>query len=464
MADTSQSLTETLAHYWAGVRYHDLPDEVIQAAKRALLDTLAAGVAGASTGVVATVKEAASFVLDAGGGSSILWGDPLRLPAPQAALVNGTAAHALELDDFGGCGHSGAVVVPAVCAIADRVGATGEQTLTAIVAGYDIAARVLEGAGGYRPHNEAGWHSTGTCGSFGAAAGTAKLLSLGARQFTHALGIAGTFTGGTWAFLADGAMTKRFHPGKAAETGLAAALLARAGMSGPRFVLEAEWGGFFRTYSKEAAVPEAALAALGLEFRILESGIKPYACCRGMHGCVDSLLDTMATHGFEVRAIEQMIVHGGARTRRQFARRRIETLLDAQFSFPYTLAVAAESGRAGLDQFEPLRHHDPPIRRLMAATEVVDDRTLGPEENPTLEIRLHDGRSFSHQTSFGRGAPERPLSERDRTTKATSLMTPTFGASAVQDILTMVRDLESLDDVRRLTTLLGRPSLPTVTP
>ncbi len=212
-----QSVTETLADHWAGARYHDLPDEVIQAAKRALLDTLAAGVAGASTGVVATVKEAASFVLDAGGGSSILWGDPLRLPAPQAALVNGTAAHALELDDCGGCGHSGAVVVPAVCAVADRVGATGEQTLTAIVAGYDIAARVLEGAGGYRPHNEAGWHSTGTCGSctcgsFGAAAGTAKLLSLGARQFTHALGIAGTFTGGTWAFLADGAIDQAVSP------------------------------------------------------------------------------------------------------------------------------------------------------------------------------------------------------------------------------------------------------------
>ena len=458
-----QSVTETLAHHWAGVRYQDLPDEVIQAAKRALLDTLAAGVAGASTDVVTAVKEAASFVLDAGGGSSILWGDSLRLPAPQAALVNGTAAHALELDDFGGCGHSGAVVVPAVCAVADRVGASGEQTLTAIVTGYDIAARVLEGAGGYRSHNEAGWHSTGTCGSFGAAAGTAKLLSLDARQFTHALGIAGTFTGGTWAFLSDGAMTKRFHPGKAAETGLSAALLSRAGMTGPRFMLEADWGGFFGTYSGEAAVPEAALAGLGLEFRILESGIKPYACCRGMHGCVDSLLDTMTTHGFGVDAIERMTVHGAARTRRQFARQRIETLLDAQFSFPYALAVAAESGRAGLDQFEPLRHEDPTIRRLMAATEVVDDRTLGPEENPTLEIRLRDGRRFSHQTSIGRGAPERPLSERDRTTKATSLMTPTFGESAVRDILTMVRDLESLDDVRRLTTLLARPSVPTAT-
>ena len=98
------------------------------------------------------------------------------LPAPQAALVNGTASHALELDDFGGCGHSGAVVVPVVCALVGRGGISGREALMGLLAGYDLAARVLEGAGGYRPHNDLGWHSTGTCGSFGAAAAAARML------------------------------------------------------------------------------------------------------------------------------------------------------------------------------------------------------------------------------------------------------------------------------------------------
>ncbi len=147
------------------------------------------------------------------------------------------------------------------------------------MAGYDLAGRVLKGSGGYRPHNERGWHSTGTCGSFGAAAASAKLLGLPSDVFMQALGIAGTFTGGTWAFLADGALVKRFHPGKAAETGVSAALLAQAGLTGPRHVLDAEWGGFYSTYAPGISTPAEAVRALGEEFHILESGIKPYACC-----------------------------------------------------------------------------------------------------------------------------------------------------------------------------------------
>src|SRR5581483_1196884 len=139
-------------------------------------------------------------------GASVVWGRHATLPAALAAMVNGTAAHALELDDFGGCGHSGAVVLPVVLAFAGRGGISGKDALMAILAGYDLAARTLEGSGGYRPHNDKGWHSTGTCGSFGAAAAAARLLRLDAERFADALGIAGTFTGGIWAFLADGAM------------------------------------------------------------------------------------------------------------------------------------------------------------------------------------------------------------------------------------------------------------------
>ena len=457
-----ESLTETLAAYWATARYGDLPDEVTWAAKRFLIDTLAAGVAGADTAVSHATRDAAAYALQPASGSradvSVLWGSPWRLPPPQAALVNGTAAHALELDDFDGCGHSGAVVIPAVCAMADRVGASGQQTLTAIVAGYDLAARVLEGAGGYRPHNDLGWHSSGTCGSFGAAAAVARLLSLDPPTFTHALGIAGTFTGGIWAFLADGAMTKRFHPGKAAENGLTATLLARAGMTGPRFILDANWGGFFSTYSGQAATPDATIAGLGVDFRILTSGIKPYACCRGMHGCIDSLLDTMASGSVEHPSIERMIVHGDARTCRQFGRQRIDTLLDAQFSLPYVLAVVAESGRATLDQFEPLRHDDPVIHRLMAATDVVADRSLVPGENPELEIRLRDGRRLSHQTPVGRGGARRPLSDADVVAKARSLIGPVLGDARAGAIVDRVLTLEAVDDVRSLTAMLVRPS------
>jgi len=177
------TLTESLAHYWASARYEDLPAESIRLAKRFLIDTLAAGIAGAGTDVAGIVLRTVQTSLEGAAGSSGVWGRSEVLPAPQAALVNGTASHALELDDFGGCGHSGAVVIPAVCALAGRGGRScisGKEALTAIIAGYDIAGRVTEGAGGYRAHNDLGWHSSGTCGTFGAAAAAAKALKLDA--------------------------------------------------------------------------------------------------------------------------------------------------------------------------------------------------------------------------------------------------------------------------------------------
>jgi 2-methylcitrate dehydratase PrpD len=368
--------------------------------------------------------------------------------------VNGTAAHALELDDFGGCGHSGAVVIPVLCALAARGDISGKQGLTALLAGYDLAARVLEGAGGYRPHNDKGWHSTGTCGSFGAAAAAAKLISLDAGRFADALGIAGTFTGGIWAFLADGAMTKRFHPGRAAENGLSAALLAQAGMSGPRRVLEAEWGGFFSTYSPGFATPQAVLAGLGSEFRIAASGMKPYACCRGLHACLDDLFEMMGEAKIDASGIAGMVVHGNAQVCRQFDRLAIGNMLDAQFSMQYALAVGALSGRATLDQFSPLRSEEPQVRRLMRLVKVVDDRVLKIGEYAPLELTLSDGRSLMRQVPFAKGAPENPLSDAELEAKVMSLVAPVLGEARCRELAACVSRLEEVADLRELTRLL----------
>lgn len=453
-SDTAPTLTEQAARYWSAAQYKNIPPAATAAAKRFLLDTLAAGIAGSGTDVVDAALRAAQAGVEGASGSGVVWGRGVTLPPPQTAMVNGTAAHALELDDFGGCGHSGAVVIPVVCALAGRGGISGRDALMAVLAGYDMAARVLEGAGGYRPHNDKGWHSTGTCGSFGAAAAAARLLKLDAEKFADALGIAGTFTGGIWAFLADGAMTKRFHPGKAAENGLTAALLAQAGMTGPRRVLEAEWGGFFSTYSPGFATPDATLADLGKEFRITRSGMKPYSCCRGLHACLDALFAIMREAGVKSSAITGMVVHGNAQVRRQFDRLDIGNLLDAQFSMQYALAVGAAHGRASLPQFLPLRLAEPEVKRLMPLIEVVADRTLKIGEYPPLEIRLADGRSFERQIPFAKGAPENPLSDDELHDKVVSLITPVFGAARCRELVAAVANLEAAADFRDVTRLM----------
>ncbi len=457
MKNTSAAptLTESLAQYWSAARFEDLPPATVRLAKRFLLDTLAAGIAGAHTEVPAIVLRTAQAALGGTAGSSVLWARTTTLPAPLAALVNGTASHALELDDFGGCGHSGAVVIPAVCALAGSVKMSGKDALTAIIAGYDVAARVLEGAGGYRPHNDLGWHSSGTCGGFGAAAAAARVLNLDSERFADALGIAGTYTGGIWAFLADGAMTKRFHPGKASETGLSAALLAQEGMSGPRQVLEAPWGGFFSTYARETAAPAATLAGLGREFRIARSGMKPYACCRGLHATLDALFEVMTEAGAGSNAIDRLVVHGNEQVRVQFDRPQIENLLDAQFSFQYALAVGAVSGRATLDQFVPFRYEEPEVKRLMSATSVVADRAMRPGEYPPLEIRFADGRIIERHIPFAKGAPENPLSDDELHRKAVSQIEPVFGRARCSDILACVSALDSVADFGELMRLLA---------
>jgi len=446
------SISQNLARYWAAASLGDVTPAAISAAKRFLLDTLAAGVAGGREEVVQSVVE--GIRLASGAGNAVLWGRTDSLPPAAAALVNGTAAHALELDDFGGCGHSGAVVIPAVCALAASSRKSGREVLLAVIAGYDVASRVLDGSGGYRPHNGRGWHSTGTCGSFGAAAGAAKLLDLAPETFAHALGIAGTFTGGLWAFLADGALVKRFHPGKAAETGVIAALLAQSGLTGPGQIFEADWGGFYPTYAPGVATPERVLEGLGEDFHILRSGIKPYACCRTIHSCIDAVLDIVGAAPGGSASVARLIVHGNEQTRRQFSRMEIGNLLEAQFSMPYCLAVAAESGRATLDQFVPLRVEDPEIRRLMSVTEIRTDRVLGPTDYPSLEVVFEDGTRQYKDVPFAKGAPEAPLSDAELTDKAMGLLVPVLGTDSARELVSTIFALEQVQDFSDVLRLL----------
>ena len=448
------SLTEQLAEYWSTARFEDLPESVVAATKRVLLDTLAVGARGATAEVAQVTLRGALSALETSTGSARIWGTDQSLPPAAAALVNGTAAHAYEFDDYGGCGHSGAVVVPAVCALADRTRADGRQVIVALAAGYDLAARVTEGAGGYRAHNDLGWHSTGTCGTFGSAAGAASVLGLDAARFAAALGVAGSYAGGTWAFLVDGAMTKRFHPGRAAENGVSAALMAEAGLIGPRYILDAEWGGFYSTYARETAKPELTVQGLGRDFRIFATGTKPYPCCRGLHSSVEALLDVMEQEKVRADGIERMVVHGADRTVRQFRNYNVETVLDGQFSLPYALAVVADTGQATMDEFFPLQTGRPGVRALMERVEVVADRKLGPTDEPDLEVFGRSGQVWRRHVTQPRGAPGRPLDEAFLARKHETTATPVLGRQRYDALRRRIGDLETVRDFRDVTALL----------
>lgn len=455
---TKLSLSQSFCEYWANVEYADIPQSVVLLAKRHLLDTIAASIAGADAATTQSVRSCAEITHGRSGVCSLWGGDDAASPAA-AALINGTAAHAWELDDFGGCGHSGACVAPAVWAAGEVARASGKQVILGVLAGYDLAARLLDAAGGYSPHNERGWHSTGTCGSYGAAAGAAKVLGLGEQEYCSALGCAGTFVGGTWGFLQDGAMTKRLHPGKAAETGLVAAVMAQQGVTGPQHVLDATWGGFLNTYCGPEASPIKFLEGLGTTFLIAGSGIKPYASCRGVHAALDAIFELKRQRTIRWQDIDRITLHLTEENHRFVGGTSIVSTLDAQMSAPYSVAVALVTDAAGLSEYHV---QNAQALELMARIEVVSDLdivqpgTYSAADRTTVELRMLDGAIYRNHVEIPRGGSEFPLSQEEIVEKAKTLISPVLGERQSDALLDFVMSLETCGDLSEAGKLITR--------
>jgi len=324
--------------------------------------------------------------------------------------------------------------------VGEHHGIPGKTLLASVVAGYDVAARVMDAAGTYRLHNARGWHSTGTVGSFGSAAAAARALGLDAAATAHAIGIAGSFTGGLWAFIADGAMTKRLHAGKAAENGVLAAYLARHGFTGPAEILEASWGGFLSTYVPGLTPPRSRHS--GQTHGIMRSGIKPFACCAGIHAPLGALLDLAAEHGLRAEQVARITVRGTAQAVRQLGKQRVETTLDAQMSLPYSFAVALLTGRASRAEYDDRVLVDPAVRELALRVELVEDLSFEDETPKVVEVETVDGRRYTGAHRFAKGHAGNPLSAEEIDAKFASLASPVLGQAAAQRVRTIIGRLE----------------------
>lgn len=444
--------SETVGKAIASLRYADLSSAAIHAAERSLLDTVGAMLVGSQTEESAAILRAARRWGSLG--PARVWGAEERYPAPEAALINGTAAHAREVDDFGGCGHSGAVVVPAALAAASMTRCSGSALLTAIVAGYEVAVRVTDALGGYRLHNAAGWHATGTAGSFGAAAAASYLLNLDAKQTAWAIGLTGSYTGGIWAFIADGAMSKRLHAGKAAETGLVAACLAREGFSGPLALFEEDqWGSFLSLYGSEPLHKEALLIGLDKPWEgILRSGFKPYACCRGIHGAFEAALAIREGSSIGAEDVDRIVVRGSKQTVRQLGKGDVRTMLDAQFSIPYSLALAFLYGQASLEEFEDPVLHDPLVREFAKRVSVVHDPTIELGEQPVVGVWSRDGRRIEECIEHPKGDAENPMSDKELERKFYSLGSRALDERALKELASAIWRLDEVEEIPQILT------------
>nr|WP_035687412.1 MmgE/PrpD family protein [Bradyrhizobium sp. Cp5.3] len=451
--DSIGTLTERFAALWSEQTWADIPEADIAGIKDHVLDTLSVALVGARTSEAASVIRVLTTANGRGAGATV-WGTPDRLPLSQAALANGTSAHARDFDDGGGAGHAGSTVIPAALAVAESAGASGRDFLLATIAGYDVGYRSLLAIGGFAVHTGRGWHSSGTMGSLGAAAAAAKVLGLDAEQFANALGIAGSFTGGVWAFIDDGAMTKRLHPGKACETGVDAALLAQGGITGPHRIFESEFGGLFTTYNGGVGFREKALDGLGVNLNVASSYLKPYACCRGSHSTIDTVLGLMSSQGLRASNVKRIGITAGQTAYDMINVYPIKTVFDAQFSLPYAVSVTLVSGEAGLGQFEPPRLNEPEVRSVFDRITFTMDKSIGLEDGPRLHIELTDGTVIAAPAgnpTLAKGSAVQPMTHAEVVAKTHALIDPIDPALAEA----LVSAVEGLDQASDVTALLN---------
>jgi len=446
----------TLVAFVNDTCFDDLPAELVARTKRHIIDTLGAGLVGATSEVARDVTQC---ILSEGClPLATLWGRAEKTSARNAALLNGIASHALELDDTGGCDHSGAVVIPAMMAVLPlcKKPVNGKEFITAVVLGYDVARRVLEACGGYSAHNGTGWHSTSTCGVFGAAAAVAKLLGLNSAQISSALGIAGSLSGGLWAFIHDGSQSKKLHAGRAAEGGVLAALSAQAGITGPAELFEDHWGGFLKTLAPASADQQALVTELGQVWKLMRCSIKPYASCRGTHAAIDAtgiLLEKMHTVAEDV---EQIQVTLSPFLQEMCGDEKISTLAAAQMSIKYAVAARLVYGHAGLDAYGDEQRSDPRLLAAIDRASLQVDPTFSADGEPEVTLITKNGRRLTHKVDIALGAPANPVSDQQLRDKFMSLATRAVSVAQAETLWFEALRLEAVDDLRNIEKLLHR--------
>jgi len=434
--------TRELVEFLHGLAPENLPPEVLDRARYFLVDYLAVAIRGSLEDSSKAVQRMIQRV--ASNGCSTVIGTRMRSIPGLAALANGASAHGIEQDDThsGGSIHLGATMYSASLALVETMpDAPMDAFLGAVVAGYEAAARIAM-AVQPKEHYALGFHPTPTCGVFGAAITSAKLLGLTAEQTLAAVGIAGSMAAGSMEFLAEGAWTKRIHPGLAAQNGIQAALLAAEGFSGPLQILEGR-DGFLHGYSRNP-VAERLTADLGKSFEILHTAVKPHACCRYMQGPIDAILAIMREQTIEaaqIHRIEIAVLEAGwgivAEPRDK--KYNPESVVDAQFSMPFGAAVAVIDGAAGLDQFTIEKTRSPKVRELLAKVVLVKDPRIEenfPREWPArVVIELADGQRYEKSVRYPKGDPENPLTWDEMTAKFRVLAGAAISAERCDEIL-----------------------------
>lgn len=439
---------QRFADYAASLRGESLPPEVIHHAKRAIVDWYAALLPGAVEPPATLLENALRDELDVGG-ARLATGRAATVRA--AALINGAAAHTVEVDDIyrEAIYHPGAPTIAAALALAQSRQASGLSLIAAVVAGYEVSTRI--GAALGRDHYRY-WHNTGTVGTFGAASAAAALLGLDGPRHAHALCTGATFAAGLQQAFRMDSMSKPLHAGHAAEAGVLAALAAEQGVTGSLDVLDGE-AGMGRAM---AAGPDwtQATATLGGEFNITRMTFKNHACCGHTFAAIDGALTLRARMGARWQDLREVEVQTYAPALDVAGNPDPRTAAEARFSLPFVVATALIHGSVRLSAFTPERLSDPQIRDLMARIRLSVEPALNArfpgQRAARVVFHTRDGIRDEFLQPTRKGDPDAALSDAELSDKFMELAAPVSGEPEARRLLATLWALDGLKDLREL--------------
>ncbi|HJQ64641.1 MAG TPA: MmgE/PrpD family protein [Burkholderiales bacterium] len=434
-------LLDKIAEYAIREQTSKLPANVVHHARRAVIDWYAAVLPGSVVTPATLLEQALADDLDRGR-ARLASGRRATLRA--AALINGAASHSVEFDDiYRDAGyHPGSPTISAALAAAQTHGVSGERFLRGVIVGYEVSTRIGEAV---MPSHYRYWHTTGTVGSFGAAAAVATILGCTREQFMHALATVGTFASGLQQAFRSQAMTKPLHGGHAADVGAFAAMAAAKGVTGALDILEGEVG-FGAAMSSEPDWSKAT-RGLGEDYHIVHMTFKNHGCCGHTFPSIDGALVLKERHGIryqDIRKIRLATYKAGLDIIDNAAP---EGEYQAKFSLQYVVAHALVHGSVRLNAFLPDRLNDGEVRALMQKIECVADAELS-KGYPTqraaqVEIETNDGRKYAHFQPTRKGDPEMPLSDDELDDKFMELAMPVIGEAPARALLAQLRGLDT---------------------
>ena len=440
---------------WSGSLELDaVPEPVREDAKLHLLDTIGCGLAAHATGVA---HEGRSTMSELGGEpQATVLGTRLRLPATNAAFANAMLCHGLDFDDTHSesVSHVSTVIVPAALAAAEQLGESGRETLAAIVAGNEVVCRIGMAASG--AFHARGFHPTAICGVFGGVATVARLAGHDAETTTSALGIAGSFAGGLFAYLADGTPTKPMHPAWAAHGAHLATRLAAHGAAGPASVLEGKFGLYHAFLGAEEGEIDidGQLADLGSRWETPRIAYKPYPVCHFMHGSLGAAAEGAAGRTFAADEIEDVLVTippaGVSLVLEPVAeKQRPRSEYEGKFSLQYSLASLLVRGHVGVSDFTDEAIADPEVLAVAARVRhETRDYPSYPQAFPGgAVVRLADGSTFEADFAHQKGGPENPLTADEVREKFRGNASLALDDAAVERLEEALLSLDAQDDV-----------------